>query len=495
MPRRPRRSAACGSSSRKAFRELARLKMDALKQEQVVGQLDAAERQALNLLNSRREALRQLTERRRQAEERVRQAEAAQQTAVDALEKILEQVETIRRNVEAKVSIDAEWITARAEVNQVTGQAQQAEKKAVQAEADRDEKRRPYEEDQLFMYLWNRKFGTAEYRADHFTRTMDRLVARVVGYDKARANYALLNEIPERLREHSRRILHQLREEREKLTALERKALVEAGIEAAEAEAAKARDALANAEHGLAEAQESLATLDRTYDASVLEGDAPYREAVELLAAADKREDLNQLYQEALRTPTPRDEEIVRRIQATDVMMNRALHRLWTPTASSRRWPSAARGSSTSGRNSGTRATTPLMAPSATRPPWATCCAACSPARSAARSWARSCAAAFIMDRAHGIPALAAACPSPPPTGSAPVGPSAVANSGPAGRSDRNRPRGFEDPPRGAGPRSYRGEVEHHVGKLAVRGACPKPARPSSACRALGRIDAPGNQP
>ena len=96
-----------------SFRELARLKMDALKQEQVVGQLDAAERQALNLLNSRREALRQLTERRRQAEERV-QAEAARQTAVDALEKILEQVETIRRNVEAKVSIDAEWITARA---------------------------------------------------------------------------------------------------------------------------------------------------------------------------------------------------------------------------------------------------------------------------------------------------------------------------------------------------------------------------------------------
>jgi hypothetical protein len=65
--------------------------------------------------------------------------------------------------------------------------------------------------------------------------------------------------------------------------------------------------------------------LDRTYDVSVLEGDAPYREAVEVLAAADQREDLDQLYQEALRTPTPRDEEIVRRIQATDVMINRAL--------------------------------------------------------------------------------------------------------------------------------------------------------------------------
>ena len=41
------------------------------------------------------------------------------------------------------------------------------------------------------MYLWNRKFGTAEYRAGPFARFIDRQVARVVGYDKARANYML----------------------------------------------------------------------------------------------------------------------------------------------------------------------------------------------------------------------------------------------------------------------------------------------------------------
>ncbi len=308
-----------------AFRELARLKLDAITQDKVVGNLDAAERQALGVLNSRQEALRQLTERRRQAEERVRQAEAGRQAAVDALEKAAGAVDTLRKDVEAQVSIDAGWISARARVDEITGQAQQAEKKAVQAEADRDEKRRPYEADPLFMYLWTRKFGTAAYRANPFTRTMDRLVARVVGYDRARANYALLNEIPERLREHSRRLIADLREERARLTALERKALVEAGIEAAEAEMAKAREAVADAERRLAEAREGLSTLDCTYDASVLEGDAPYREAIEVLAAADQRENLDQLYQEALRTPTPRDEELVRRIQATDVMINRAL--------------------------------------------------------------------------------------------------------------------------------------------------------------------------
>jgi hypothetical protein len=309
------------------FRELARLKLDAIRQDQVVGELDAAERQAMNVLTSRQEALRQLTERRRQAEERVRQAEAGRQAALDALERALGNVETVRKNVEAKVSLNADWVTARAQVGELTGQAQQAEKKAVQAEVDRSEKGRPYEEDPLFMYLWKRKFGAAAYRANPFTRTMDRLVARVVGYDRARANYTLLNEIPERLREHSRRLIADLRDARDRLTAHERKALVDAGIEAVEAAAAKARDAVADADGRLAEAREALATLDRTYDASVLEGEAPYREAIEVLAAADQRENLNQLYQEALRTPTPRDEEIVRRVQATDDMINQALRK------------------------------------------------------------------------------------------------------------------------------------------------------------------------
>ncbi|HEY8381308.1 MAG TPA: hypothetical protein VIL09_04060 [Microvirga sp.] len=308
-----------------AFRELARLKLDAITKEKVVQNLDAAERQAISILNSRQEALRQLTERRRQAEERVGQAEAARQAKADALERALADVDGVRKDVEAKISINTEWLSARGLADQLTGQAQQAEKKAVQAETDRDEKRRPYEEDPLFMYLWRRKFGTAEYRVNSFTRFMDRLVARVVGYDKARVNYVLLNEIPERLREHSRRLIGELREARDRLTSIERKALVEGGVEAKEAAAATARDAMAEADGRLAEAREALALLDRTYDSSVLEGDAPYREAVEVLAAADQRESLKQLYEEALRTPTPRDEDLLRRIQATDDMIDRAL--------------------------------------------------------------------------------------------------------------------------------------------------------------------------
>lgn len=81
-----------------------------------------------------------------------------------------------------------------------------AEKKAEQAERDLAEKRVPYEADPLFMYLWNRGFGTGAYRANSLVRYFDRKVARLVGYHGARANYATLLELPVRLREHAARL-------------------------------------------------------------------------------------------------------------------------------------------------------------------------------------------------------------------------------------------------------------------------------------------------
>lgn len=85
-----------------------------------------------------------------------------------------------------------------------------AEEKLAQAESDREEKRRPYESDPLFMYLWRRRFGTRDYRAGNLVRYLDRKVAHLIGYEAARVNYAMLIELPDRMREH----LERLRRER-----------------------------------------------------------------------------------------------------------------------------------------------------------------------------------------------------------------------------------------------------------------------------------------
>lgn len=85
-----------------------------------------------------------------------------------------------------------------------------AETKAAQAERDLEEKRKPYEADPLFMYLWRRKYGTPEYRAKGLARYLDRKVARLIEFDGARRNYAVLIELPVRLREHADRLRSEL---------------------------------------------------------------------------------------------------------------------------------------------------------------------------------------------------------------------------------------------------------------------------------------------
>ena len=56
------------------------------------------------------------------------------------------------------------------------------------------------------MYLWRRKFGTSEYSSGFFVRYFDEKIAALINYREARANYAMLNQIPERLRDHANRV-------------------------------------------------------------------------------------------------------------------------------------------------------------------------------------------------------------------------------------------------------------------------------------------------
>jgi hypothetical protein len=311
-----------------AFRELARIKLDAMRQPGFVGEIDAAERQALGIIESRRRALESFATRRREAERAVEKREGERHGRAEELERALEALNELRARVERETRSGASWSEQRARIDAAEEVARQAEKKAEVAEADRVEKGRPYEADPLFMYLWRRKFGTAEYRAGNLARFLDRRVARLVGYDKARANYALLNEIPVRLREHARRMKAEIAAERTRLTAVERVALQAAGAAPLQAAVETARTRLVEAEQALAAARRELAEFDKQHDASVLNGDLPFKDAIELLAKADAAQDLRSLYEEARRTPSPQDDALVRRIETTEAAIGEAERRM-----------------------------------------------------------------------------------------------------------------------------------------------------------------------
>ena len=305
-----------------AFRRLAQLKLDALTRETVVREIDAVERRALDLIRDGRRASEHLAGRRREAEKLVEEAERRRHERAEALEGALRAIADLRARVEAGALVSTEWVQQHDRLEAQERTAGEAERKAEQAERDRVEKGRPYEEDPLFAYLWRKGFGTSADRSGPLVRYFDRKVARLVGYDKALANYALLTEIPVRLREHAARMREEIAAERARLTAVERASLVEAGIEPLEARVAEARMALDGAERDLAEVRERLNVLDR--ESATSGGSMRYREAVELLARADSQQSLRRLMQNAQATPTPEDDALIRRIEAAEAQIGAA---------------------------------------------------------------------------------------------------------------------------------------------------------------------------
>jgi hypothetical protein len=307
------------------FKALARLKLDALSRDAVVGELDAAEKRALAALERRRGSLDTIARRRKELADRVDERASDRADRAKERDRAVAAVEDLVEQVQGEIARDPGWTAKSAAVAAAEEMAAQAEEKARQAESDREQKRVPYEGDMLFMYLWQRGYGTSGYRAGGLTRYLDGKVAALIGYEAARPNYYMLNEIPLRLREHAERQKAAVADAEAALEGVERKALEAAGVVPLERAVEAAETALAEADAAVEAARSDLATLDAEARAALDDGaDPAIRGAVDELAAAIARDDLRTLYAEAMRTADPDDEKIVQSLQGIERDLVRA---------------------------------------------------------------------------------------------------------------------------------------------------------------------------
>jgi hypothetical protein len=102
-----------------------------------------------------------------------------------------------------RLGTDAGYAARLARARELAAIAEAAEAKAAQAEADREHNGRSYRDDELFMYLWSKGYGTKSDRSRGLVRMLDRAVARLIRYDEARSRYELLTDLPVRLRRHA----------------------------------------------------------------------------------------------------------------------------------------------------------------------------------------------------------------------------------------------------------------------------------------------------
>ena len=295
-----------------AFRALARFKLDGLMREKAITDIDAAEQRALSMIENHRKALEELSRRRDEAQHRLNEAEAQKHKRSQDLAQVLEALDKLRRRTADRLKDDPGWQAAEAAAEEARKVAANADKKASLSEKDLEEKRRPYENDPLFMYLWKKKHGQAADKSSYLVRYLDGMVARLIDYAGARVNYAMLCEIPLRLREHANEKQRDAEASQERVVILERKALVGDGVEPIEAQAATATASVEAAADVVAKITKELSQIEADRQQAVGAGyDAIYTGAVESLARELTQRDLQRLYQEALRTPPKEDDEII----------------------------------------------------------------------------------------------------------------------------------------------------------------------------------------
>jgi len=297
------------------FRALAGMRLDTITHSQVVQDLDGTERQAWALLESHRRLTQEVAQRRDETQATLDKAEADKHDADQALADALQALDQQRQRTAERVKATADWQAAKAAVETASKVAANADAKAAQAEADMASKRQPYEADRLFMYLWTLKHGQAEDASGNLVRFVDRRIARLVGYPDARANYAMLQEIPTRLREHAEAKQEDVATAQRQVADLERTALVADGIEALEARVEATEAVVKAGEDTILKITADLHGIEAERQKAFGSGDLDaYANAVTLIADGLARDDLQQLYEEARRTPSTADDATVRAI-------------------------------------------------------------------------------------------------------------------------------------------------------------------------------------
>jgi hypothetical protein len=298
------------------FRALARTRLDMMVRDRVVDDLDATERRALAMIENQRQQMKELARRRDEAQAHLEKAEAAKLERDRSLAAAIEALDELRCRTAERIKGHASWIAAKAAVDAAEKVAGNADQKASQAEADLATKRKPYEDDSVFMYLWRRKHGKAEDTSGALARFFDGKVARLIGYQDARANYAMLQEIPARLREHARQKQSDVNAARQEVFRIERAALVADGVEEIEARASTAQAAAKAAAETILKTTAELQQIDAAREQASGADNQAWDGAIDLLAEELGREDLQTLYRQALITPTKADDEAIASIMA-----------------------------------------------------------------------------------------------------------------------------------------------------------------------------------
>jgi len=296
------------------FRQLAAVRLDPAIQAQLAGQLSQAETRARDMLKRHATELSATEQKLKELDKAIADHAAERATLVGKAEQLQAELKALADKISVEVGKDPDYAQKRKAAAELAHVAEESMRKTQQAEADREQKGRPYRDDPLFMYLWERSYGTRNYRANNLVLWLDGMVAGLIGYPEARPNFAMLNEIPLRLREHAERQAEIAAAAQNEVIALEKAAVdagggkpVREGLERAEAR-------IAEIDVEMVEIEDQRDDIAKTQRELAQGSDPAFAGAVTGLAEALGREDIRTLLADARATHTGQDDTIVKQI-------------------------------------------------------------------------------------------------------------------------------------------------------------------------------------
>jgi chromosome segregation ATPase len=294
-----------------ALRRMALTRLDAIRQGDVVERIDSADHEVQKVLHRRQDAIVELNERVSAATNSLLVLEERRDSLHDEVDTAAQALAEREADVQTALDSDAGFQAQLDVTREADAIAISAAEKAQVALEDRRDKGQPYESDELFIYLWNRGYGTSEYRANPLARSLDAWIARLCKYHDARPNYWLLLEIPKRLKEHAGRKRADADGELDALQTLEEIAAREGRVHTAKSSLVKLEQSQDEFDATIAQSEAELHALQSEQSQYAAGDDTYIAECLSLFAETLRRSDVEDLTRLARSTMTPEDDAIV----------------------------------------------------------------------------------------------------------------------------------------------------------------------------------------
>jgi len=302
----------------KLINDIAAVRLVEIERGELQASLTAADQQAMAILEQRDLALQNLNGAIDELNQQISRAEVERESLLEKVNLTSQKIVDVETRVQADLKVDEAYMTQFSLTQRAESVSAEAERKVEQAQADMAEKAAPYKDDNLFMYLWGRGYGTTEYEGGLFSRFMDGWVAKLIHYEDGRVNFWNLMEIPKRLTEHADRVGDAADEQFMALQQLEFNALEAAGAKQLEVELEGFRETLDKHDDEM-EAKEASLNHELSSRASYVAGEDEYiKRCLSRLTQAMDHENLVVVNRYVRETISPTDDKLVIELQSLD---------------------------------------------------------------------------------------------------------------------------------------------------------------------------------